>query len=97
MAGSFRKLRIVMLHENKGADLPSVQYHSQRITQSARTRRCRAANVFGLPQRAPSLFRIGIMHAIIRLPKPLRDNSDRVSGRITGKPKVDFPIADDSP
>jgi hypothetical protein len=51
MAGSFRKLRMVMVYEHEGADLLSVQYPSQRIR-----------------------------------PKPLRDNSGRVSGCITGKP-----------
>src|SRR5215472_11230210 len=89
MVGSFRKLRIVMVYENEGADLLSVQYPSQRITQSARSRRCGAADVSGLPQRPPSLFRNRIMGTIIRLPKPLRDNSGRVSGCITGKPSVE--------
>jgi len=88
MVGSFRKLRIVMVYENEGADLLSVQYPSQGITQSARSRRCGAADVSGLPQRPPSLFRIRIMGTIIRLPRPLRDNSGRVSGCITGNPHL---------
>jgi hypothetical protein len=32
MAGSFRKLRIVMVYENEGADPLSVQYPPERIT-----------------------------------------------------------------
>jgi|SRR5215472_8860720 len=87
MAGSFRKLWIVMVYENEGADLPSLQHPSQRITQFAHFRRCRA-NVSRLRQRPPSLFRIGIMARIIRLPKALRDNSVRVPERVTGKPQV---------
>jgi len=56
MAGSFRELWIVMGYENEGADRLSVEYPSKRITQSARCRGCRAADVSGLPQRAPPLF-----------------------------------------
>ena len=56
MAGSFREPWIVMAYKNKGADRLSVEYPSKRITQSARCRKCRAADVSGLPQRAPSLF-----------------------------------------
>ena len=48
----------------------------------------------GLPQRAPSLFRIGIMGRIIRLPRPLRDNFGRVSGRITGHAQVTCSISE---
>jgi hypothetical protein len=76
MAGSFRKLRIVMAYENKRADFLPVQYSSQRITWSARI--CRAPNVTWPLQRAPSLFRIAVMRMIIRPPKSLRDDSDRV-------------------
>src|SRR5215467_6394666 len=57
MAGSFSKLWIVMVYENEGADPLSVEYPSQRIAQSADSRRCRAANVSRLHQWAPSLVR----------------------------------------
>jgi hypothetical protein len=56
MAGSFRELSIVMGYENEGADRLSVEYPSKPITQSARCRRCRAADVSGLPKLAPPLF-----------------------------------------
>ena len=86
MAGSFRKLRILMVYENKRADLFSVQYASQRITWSALI--CRAPNVTGPLQRAPSLFRIAVMRMIIRPQKSLRDDAGRVLGRMTSHPEV---------
>jgi len=84
MAGSFFKLRIVMAYENKRADLLSVQYSSQRIAWSARI--CRAPNVIWQLQRAPSLLRIAVMRTIIRPPKSLRDDSDRVFLTDDGQP-----------
>ena len=84
MAGSFFKLRIVMAYENKRADLLSVQYSSQRIAWSARI--CRAPNVIWQLQRAPSLLRIAVMRTIIRPPKSLRDDSDRVFLTEDGQP-----------
>src|SRR5215469_9998511 len=75
MAGSFRKLRIIMMNENEGADLLSVEYPSQWITPFATLHSCRVANVPALHQRVPSRFRVRIVGLLRKCPFPTTQKS----------------------
>ena len=66
MVGSLRELRIIMVNENEGSDLLSVEYRSQRNTEFPRFRRFRAASRFTLSQRGTAtVLRISIIGTIM--------------------------------